>query len=277
MLEPHALQHREHARLAPRGAARRPRRARRATFSSTVRRGSSLKSWNTTPMRRRSAGTPDAPSAATLRPSTRIWPSLGRSAANTSRISVVLPAPHGPVRNANSPLRSSSAHVAQRPGAGEVRLRDVEEADERVAAARRVRPERVHRVPPEPRLTSRGACAAARSRRGSRGSPRRAGRSERAAPSTVVLAGGGLAQRGGVRVRRLERAPRRSGRRARGHGSPSAKHVGAEPLADLVVEAGRTRGCAARPGAASPSARCTTCRQVVGVELIGVARSSPKR
>jgi hypothetical protein len=41
-------------------------------------------------------------------PSTTIWPSLGRSAANTSRKSDVLPRPDGPVRNTNSPRLNSS-------------------------------------------------------------------------------------------------------------------------------------------------------------------------
>src|SRR5690606_3425237 len=43
-----------------------------ATLSSTERVGISLKSWNTTPMRRRSAGILRSPRRATLRPSTRI-------------------------------------------------------------------------------------------------------------------------------------------------------------------------------------------------------------
>jgi hypothetical protein len=77
-------------------------------LSSTERVGISLKSWNTTPMRRRSAGMRRSPSRATLRPSTRICPSLGRSAANSSFISVVLPAPLGPVRKTSSPLRIST-------------------------------------------------------------------------------------------------------------------------------------------------------------------------
>ncbi len=74
---------------------------------SIVRRGSSLKSWKTTPMRRRNDGIAESPSRAMLRPSTTICPSLGCAAAKSSRSRVVLPAPLGPVRNTNSPLRNS--------------------------------------------------------------------------------------------------------------------------------------------------------------------------
>jgi hypothetical protein len=56
-----------------------------------------------TPISRRSSGMRAGGRRETLRPATRIWPALGRSAPNSSRSSVVLPAPLDPVRNANSP------------------------------------------------------------------------------------------------------------------------------------------------------------------------------
>src|ERR1044072_1157267 len=72
------------------------------------------KSWKTTPMVRRRKGTLRRGSEATLRPSTRICPLVGISWRKINRSSVDLPAPLGPVRNANSPrsiwkVTSSSA------------------------------------------------------------------------------------------------------------------------------------------------------------------------
>ena len=232
---------------APAGAARRSRRARRATFSSTVRRGSSLKSWNTTPMRRRSAGMPVGRSRSTLRPSTRIWPSLGRSAAKISRISVRL-------ARAARPGEEDELALARARGSRRAARRCRRGTTSRRGTGGRARRRRA----PGPRasaLTSRGACAGARSRRGSRGSPRRA-----AAP-------------GRCRCRRTSgrRRPDRAGwpRRSRGRVAPaSGARAGAvasclarrspntlctEALADQVVELARRRGAAARPCAASPS------------------------
>jgi hypothetical protein len=69
-----------------------------ATFSQVVRWSSSLKSWNTMPMRRLSSERPPAERSDTFSPNTKISPRVGLSDMNRSRKSVVLPAPDGPVR-----------------------------------------------------------------------------------------------------------------------------------------------------------------------------------
>ena len=69
-----------------------------------VLRLSSLKSWKTTPIERRSSGIWPSGMAVTLRPPTRIWPWEGSSSRKTSFRKVVLPAPEGPVRKQNSPF-----------------------------------------------------------------------------------------------------------------------------------------------------------------------------
>ena len=74
---------------------------------------SSLKSWNTTPIERRSSWIWPGGIAVTLRPPTRIWPCDGSSSRNTSLRKVVLPAPEGPVRKQNSPLSDVERHVRQ--------------------------------------------------------------------------------------------------------------------------------------------------------------------
>jgi hypothetical protein len=77
-----------------------------------VLRLSSLKSWNTTPIERRSSGICPGGIAVTLRPPTRIWPCDGSSSRNTSFRNVVLPAPDGPVRKQKSPLSMLSVTSA---------------------------------------------------------------------------------------------------------------------------------------------------------------------
>ena len=69
-----------------------------------VLRFRSLKSWNTTPIERRSSGICASGMAVTLRPPTRIWPWEGSSSRKTSFRKVVLPAPEAPVRKQNSPF-----------------------------------------------------------------------------------------------------------------------------------------------------------------------------
>ena len=69
----------------------------RATFSNTVRRGMSLKSWKTMPMLRRSRGRSRRLSPPTSMPATSILPVVGRMAPYSSLSIVVLPAPEGPV------------------------------------------------------------------------------------------------------------------------------------------------------------------------------------
>ena len=73
-----------------------PSRVPSATFSATVRLGTSVKCWWTMPM-------PAATASRALRhrlrsPSTRTSPASGRSAPHSTRISVVLPAPFSPSR-----------------------------------------------------------------------------------------------------------------------------------------------------------------------------------
>ena len=79
-------------------------RSTKATFSRMVLRLRSLKSWNTTPMDRRSSGICPSGMAVMFRPPTRICPWEGSSSRNTSLRNVVLPAPEGPVRKQNSPF-----------------------------------------------------------------------------------------------------------------------------------------------------------------------------
>jgi hypothetical protein len=72
-------------------------------FSKTVLRAISRKSWKTTPMVRRRCGICECGKTPMLRPLTRIWPVVGGSSRKSSRKSVDLPAPEGPVRKTNSP------------------------------------------------------------------------------------------------------------------------------------------------------------------------------
>ncbi len=58
-------------------------------------------------MVRRTYGTEDARILATFRPKTSSCPAVGSSAQKTSRSRVDFPAPDGPVRKTNSPLRIS--------------------------------------------------------------------------------------------------------------------------------------------------------------------------
>ena len=74
------------------------------TFSNTVLRGNSLKSWNTTPICRRRYGARRAGMVATSWLLTTTWPELGTSSRKIILRNVVLPAPLGPVRNTNSPF-----------------------------------------------------------------------------------------------------------------------------------------------------------------------------
>ncbi len=105
-------------RFTSRGASPRTSSGK-ATFSATVRSGRSLKSWKTTPMERRRYGTCDGFTLATLRPKTSSWPLVATSAQKTSRISVDLPAPEGPVRKTNSPFSipsDTSSSAGASPG-----------------------------------------------------------------------------------------------------------------------------------------------------------------
>ncbi len=78
-----------------------------ATFSNTVLFGSSRKSWNTTPIWRRSAGTFQLASRATSLPATCTRPLVARSSRSTRRRKVDLPDPDDPTRKTNSPLATS--------------------------------------------------------------------------------------------------------------------------------------------------------------------------
>jgi hypothetical protein len=62
-----------------------------ATLSNTLQFGTSLKSWNTTPMLRRSAGTADPVKRAMSRPRNRMRPSSVISVRWMRRSSVLLP------------------------------------------------------------------------------------------------------------------------------------------------------------------------------------------
>ena len=87
-----------------------------ATFSKTVHRSTSLKSWKTTPMLRRRNGTELAVRRAMSRPMKRIRPWSTVSARWRRRRSVDLPAPLGPVMKTNSP-RSIISVIPRRTGA----------------------------------------------------------------------------------------------------------------------------------------------------------------
>src|SRR3954470_8746459 len=74
-----------------------------ATLSYTVRFGSSLKSWNTTPMLRRRRGTFLRGIDRSSWPEMRISPPCASSSFIRSRMQVDLPQPVGPTRKTNSP------------------------------------------------------------------------------------------------------------------------------------------------------------------------------
>src|SRR3954452_14319697 len=74
-----------------------------ATLSYTVRFGSSLKSWNTTPMLRRSRGTFLRGIDRNSWPEMRISPSWASISFIRRRMQVDLPQPVGPTRKTNSP------------------------------------------------------------------------------------------------------------------------------------------------------------------------------
>ena len=107
VLQAHQLEHPVRALAATRRAGTPSTSRASATLSSTVRCGSSLKSWKTTPMFRRRKGMLHWRMRATFRPPTRICPRVAGSAQKTSLSSVVFPAPEGPVRNTNSPFSTS--------------------------------------------------------------------------------------------------------------------------------------------------------------------------
>src|SRR4051794_11591965 len=75
-----------------------------ATFSKTFFLGSSRKSWKTQPILRRRSGTFRFGILPTLRLSTTTVPLVGSSSRSSSRSTVDLPEPDGPMRNTNSPL-----------------------------------------------------------------------------------------------------------------------------------------------------------------------------
>ncbi len=85
------------------GTPRKPRPS--ATLAATVVSASSG-SWNTVAMRRRSAS---ASRASTGRPPTSTWPASGRSSRPSTRSSVDLPLPLGPITASTSPPTTSSA------------------------------------------------------------------------------------------------------------------------------------------------------------------------
>ncbi len=66
--------------------------------------GSSLKSWKTQPMFRRSIGTFERRSRPRSRPPTMIRPEVGSSSFRSSRTIVDFPEPDGPTRKTNSPF-----------------------------------------------------------------------------------------------------------------------------------------------------------------------------
>ena len=80
-----------------------------ATFSHTDLRGSSLKSWNTIPILRRTFGTWRRLSRARSSPSTTTMPLVASSSRISSFVSVDFPAPDGPTRNTKSPSGTTSS------------------------------------------------------------------------------------------------------------------------------------------------------------------------
>jgi hypothetical protein len=95
---------------------------------------SSLKSWNTTPIERRSSGICAAGIAVMLRPATRIWPCVGTSSRKTSFRNVVLPAPDGTGQEAELALLDVQRDVEERRRLSVVRFVDVERLDHAAAA-----------------------------------------------------------------------------------------------------------------------------------------------
>ena len=81
-------------------------RSGKATLSKAERWSIRRKSWNTTPILRRSAGSSRRGVVAMSRPKSEMRPRDGRSARYMSLKSVVLPAPLGPVRKWNEPAAS---------------------------------------------------------------------------------------------------------------------------------------------------------------------------
>ncbi|CPU65818.1 Uncharacterised protein [Mycobacteroides abscessus] len=79
-----------------------------ATFSNTVLLGSRRKSWNTTPIWRRSFGTFQLDIDPRSRPATKTLPFVGRSSRRTRCRHVDLPEPDAPTRKTNSPRRTSN-------------------------------------------------------------------------------------------------------------------------------------------------------------------------
>src|SRR4051794_21187280 len=88
-----------------------------ATLSYTVRFGSSLKSWNTTPMLRRSRGTFLRGIERSSWPEIRISPSCASISFISRRMHVDLPQPVGPTRKTNSPrpIRSDTRSTPTEP------------------------------------------------------------------------------------------------------------------------------------------------------------------
>lgn len=76
----------------------------KATFSATVLPGSSRKSWNTTPILRRSPGTFQLCRRLRSLPATKMRPLVARYSRSTSLMKVDLPEPELPTRKTNSPL-----------------------------------------------------------------------------------------------------------------------------------------------------------------------------
>src|SRR3954453_19163915 len=88
-----------------------------ATLSYTVRFGSSLKSWKTTPMLRRSRGTFLRGIERSSWPEIRISPSCASISFISRRMQVDLPQPVGPTRKTNSPrpIRSETRSTPTEP------------------------------------------------------------------------------------------------------------------------------------------------------------------
>ena len=135
------------ARRAP-GAGRRSGRMRprgvpvtssaNATFSRTVLRGSSRKSWNTMPICRRRRGTSRALDGVEVEAGDRDRRRWSASSSRTSSLmSVLLPAPDGPTRNTKSPSGTIEVDVLEGVLAVGVDLASRREARSRSAEAMR--------------------------------------------------------------------------------------------------------------------------------------------
>ncbi len=201
-----------------------------ATFSRTVLRGSSRKSWNTMPIWRRSCGISPRLMVPRSWPATSSVPVVASSSHTSSLMSVLLPAPEGPTRNTKSPSGHDQVDVLHGVLAVGVDLGHLVHAD-RDAAGGAWGP-------------GGYAVPGRRIRRPSMGSLGRPGGS-----STAVRSGWAPSSMSGVRVapadaasliaRSLAQGPPDSGWTARGRrddGSPADAGSAVQPLQDLLVQ-----------------------------------------